>query len=164
MASTSGTRKSAETEKKLAAESRRTSLAKVIRIDPSQVVKDVLATSLTPEVRLSEIELHAEQVQLKYDSADELAGQPFSDTSAKYAEPVTSAELTVLVQDKVGFSPQPFLEAPADVRPSPFFPLIGKPEAVPVPRSSTDITADWCTTAFRSRGLLGPKRQPVAAI
>ena len=70
MASTS----TREANVKLAAASKRTSLAKVIRIDPSQVVKDVLATSLTAEVRLSEIEVHAEQVRLKLDSTDELGG------------------------------------------------------------------------------------------
>jgi hypothetical protein len=153
MASTT-TRRSGEVEAKLAAASKRASVAKVIRIDPSQVVKDVIATSLTPEVRLSEIEVHADLVREKYDSAEELGGERSFRPSDTYAEPVSSSQLSAMVRDKVGFQPTPLVEAPTDVRPVPFFPLNGKPEAVLVPRSSSDITAEWCTTAFRSRGLL----------
>ena len=89
MASTT-TRRSGEVEAKLAAASKRASVAKVIRIDPSQVVKDVIATSLTPEVRLSEIEVHADLVREKYDSAEELGGERSFRPSDTYAEPVSS--------------------------------------------------------------------------
>ena len=45
----------------------------------------------------------------------------------------------------------------AELHPTPFVPLDGKPGGVEVPKSAAELTADWLTRAFRSRGYLGEK-------
>lgn len=62
-------------------------------------------------------------------------------------------------EGRLGFEPKPLSKyvIPAteeEMRPPGFKPLDGKPGDLPVPASKDDLTATFCTEAFRARGLL----------
>jgi len=73
-----------------------------------------------------------------------------------------------LVEDELDFTPLPLSKVPVaatleEMRPKAFMPLDGKKALIPVPRSKEDITAEWCTLAFRHKGLL-PSAEAVTKV
>uniref|UniRef100_A0A7S2GXS4 CHK kinase-like domain-containing protein n=1 Tax=Haptolina brevifila TaxID=156173 RepID=A0A7S2GXS4_9EUKA len=91
--------------------------------------------------------------------------------NSKVQSPTSAGALNARVQGALGFQPSAMSKlehasasAVESMRPSPFFHLDGKahpfsspalkPGEVPVPRGKDDITPEWCTIAFRSRGWL----------
>jgi len=124
----------------------------VIRIDPSNVVRDVfLKANFMREV--SNIEVEADII--------ELPGGHQRSSISRAADPMAISALRSTVSSALGWEPSPLPSLPPphemkvqEMRPTPFHPLDGKQTAVPVPASSVEVTAEWCTLAFRSRGYL----------
>ena len=124
----------------------------VIRLDPSKIVVDLIHANLFVK-EVTDIEVEAKIVR---ESRGEVPYRASSDSAQANRVSMSLEEVSGVVGWKPRAISRSFLEdSPAkEMRPQPYFPLDGKKTEVPVPTSSADLTPEWCTLAFRSRGFL----------
>ena len=112
--------------------------SKHVRIDPTAVVRDQLGAVFMKDAVMDDDSI----VEVK----------------ARLAQPTKETPAASDDHETLKFEPKPFTKCTqlsvAEMRPSNFRALTGKPSEIPVPSSSSDLTAAWCTQAFRARGVL----------
>ena len=122
----------------------------VIRIDPTQVAVDVVRGLLQSEASDTTIEVEASKIRVARESEKDRTLK-----SPKTPNVVNLLQISASVEEELGWTPTPLPDTTGDYRPTPFYKLDGKPDPnVTVPESSLDLTPEWCTVAFRSRGFL----------
>ena len=128
----------------------------VIHLEPSNIILEMMSSTLSSDVSHGELEVHAEIVRQANQTASQPASMRDSAASADAEDsnipqmPTRLSQLDIQIGNAIGWQPTPLPEGKvtvadkvpvAEMRPKNFFPMDGKKSEITVPTSSADVRA-----------------------